>query len=44
MIIHPNQTRHPTIDIMVSFILVSLIVTLPILTLLLIKSPLGALW
>ena len=44
MINHPDQTRHPIIDMVLSFILSSLIVTLPILTLLLIKSPLGGLW
>jgi hypothetical protein len=41
---HPTPHENPIIDMVVSFILVSLIVTLPILTLLLIKSPLGGLW
>ena len=42
MINQPDQTRHPTIEMVVSFILCSLIVTLPILTLLLIEHhPVG---
>ena len=41
MINQPDKTRHeiPITDMVVSFILCSLIVTLPILTLLLIKYP-----
>jgi hypothetical protein len=42
MIDQPDQTRHPIIEMVVSFILSSVIVTLPILTLLLIEhSPVG---
>jgi hypothetical protein len=37
MIIQPYQPRHPIIEMVVSFILVSLIVSLPFLTLLLIE-------
>ena len=42
MINQPNQMRHSIIEMVVSFILGSFIVTLPIMTLLLIKhSPVG---
>jgi uncharacterized membrane protein len=42
MLDQPDQTRHPIIEMVVSFILASVIVTFPILTLLLIEhSPVG---